>query len=287
MKKRNIFLCIAMVSMLAFTACGSKEEEVVETETTEEVVEVEIVTEEEVVEEVADRTPLTDNENLLTGIFDLTDEAVGLRPVAVMVNNVAAAMPQYGVADADIIFEIPVEGNYTRFMALYADLTQVPEICSVRSCRPFFPAIAYGFDAFYVYWGMSGEYESYVAGLGIDTFNGLVNYGNMFGRDSDRQSSGYALEHTSMFDGTMIPDVIESKGLRSELWEKKQGTAFVFNGVDESVVPDGSTCTEVEVDFGSTTAGFTYDETTNTYFKTFNGDAQIDGKTETQLEFTN
>ena len=75
------------------------------------------------------------NQNLLTGLGDLTDGAIGKRPVAVMVNNVQDAMPQYGVAKADIIYEVPVEGDVTRLMALYADYTTVPKICAVRSCR--------------------------------------------------------------------------------------------------------------------------------------------------------
>ena len=47
--------------------------------------------------------------------------------MAVMVNNVEKAMPQYGIGQADIIFEIPVEGDVTRFMALYGDYTKVSE----------------------------------------------------------------------------------------------------------------------------------------------------------------
>ena len=34
------------------------------------------------------------DQNLLTGVPDLTDVAIGKRPVAVMVNNVSYAMPQ-------------------------------------------------------------------------------------------------------------------------------------------------------------------------------------------------
>ena len=61
------------------------------------------------------------NVNLLTGLPTLTDEAVGKRPVAVMINNVEAALPQYGISAADVIFEIPVEYDLTRPMALYGD----------------------------------------------------------------------------------------------------------------------------------------------------------------------
>ena len=69
-------------------------------------------------EESASSEEIPANQNLLTGVLDLTEGAIGKRPVAVMVNNVDPAMPQYGVGKADIIFEIPVEGDATRFMAL-------------------------------------------------------------------------------------------------------------------------------------------------------------------------
>ena len=82
------------------------------------------------------------NQNLLTGWANLSEKAIGKRPVAVMVNNVKAALPQYGISQADIIFELPVEGDLTRLMAMYADYTKVPDICAIRSCRYYYPAIA-------------------------------------------------------------------------------------------------------------------------------------------------
>ena len=61
------------------------------------------------------------NQNLLTGWANLSEKAIGKRPVAVMVNNVEPALPQYGISQADVIFELPVEGDLTRLMAMYAD----------------------------------------------------------------------------------------------------------------------------------------------------------------------
>ena len=54
-------------------------------------------------EESASSEEIPANQNLLTGVLDLTEGAIGKRPVAVMVNNVDPAMPQYGVGKADII----------------------------------------------------------------------------------------------------------------------------------------------------------------------------------------
>lgn len=227
------------------------------------------------------------NQNLLTGVPDLTDGAIGKRPVAVMVNNVSYAMPQYGVGQADIIFEIPVEGDATRFMALYGDYTQVPQICPIRSCRYYFPALSQGFDAFYVNWGIDDTMADYLEALNMDQIEGITNTGGLFGRDQDRLNQGYSLEHTGYFDGTKLVSYIESQGLRTDLNEDKKGPAFQFNGLEEQLKPEGSDCTSVQINFGAQSSQFTYDAENKIYLKQINGDAQVDGKTGEQLAFTN
>lgn len=227
------------------------------------------------------------NQNLLTGVPDLTDGAIGKRPVAVMVNNVSYAMPQYGVGQADIIFEIPVEGDATRFMALYGDYTQVPQICPIRSCRYYFPALSQGFDAFYVNWGIDDTMADYLEALNMDQIEGITNTGGLFGRDQDRLNQGYSLEHTGYFDGTKLVSYIESQGLRTDLNEDKKRPAFQFNGLEEQLKPEGSDCTSVQINFGAQSSQFTYDAENKVYLKQINGDAQVDGKTGEQLAFTN
>ena len=227
------------------------------------------------------------NINLLTGMADLSQEAIGKRPVAVMINNIPASFPQYGIEQADIIFEIPVEGQQTRFMALYGDYTQVPKICSVRSCRPYFPAFSEGFDAIYVNWGMNDEVRAYVNTLGLTHFEGLYNAGGLFSRDTDRKAAGYALEHTGVFDGTRVDDVLNETGKRTDIESDKTDTAFKFAAINEKLTPTGGACTEVNVDFGIALATLKYDETTHKYWKSYNGEAQIDGVTGNQLSFTN
>lgn len=226
-------------------------------------------------------------QNLLTGLEDLSDEAIGKRPVAVMVNNVNKALPQYGIAQADVIFEIHVEGDLTRLMALYADYTKVPKVCAVRSCRYYYPAVSEGFDAIYVHWGMDESMRDYVEAIDSTRYDAMKNGSGLFGRDQNRIDSGYSLEHTAYFDGTLLPGVMESQGERTELLDGKKKTAFLFNGMDEQIKPDGDDCTIVNVDFGAATATFTYDEETNTYLKQINGKDQMDSVAGTQLAFTN
>jgi len=168
------------------------------------------------------------NQNLLTGIGDLSEEAIGKRPVAVMVNNIEQALPQYGISQADIIFEIPVEGSITRLMAVYADYTKLPDICPIRSCRYYYPAIAKGFDAFYVHWGSDQSILDYVNSLGIDRYDGMANPHGLFSRDKNRRSQGYSMEHTGYFKGTEFAAALEADGKRTDLKEGKEGTAFNF-----------------------------------------------------------
>ena len=254
----------AMASAMILSGCGGDKDEV----------ELEKKVEKKVVS----------NQNLLTGENTLTKEAIGKRPVAVMVNNIEPAMPQYGIEQADIIFEIPVEGNLTRFMALYGDYTQVPEICPVRSCRYYFPVMSQGFDAFYVHWGMDETIRPYLEEMGVERFDGMEDGNGLFGRNQSRLDAGYSLEHTAYFDGTKLPDVLE-KNYRLDLKEEYTKPAFKFNKKQKA--PSEEVCTTVDINFGSQGSTFVYDGEKNAYLKQINGNAQIDAKTNNQLAFNN
>ena len=166
--------------------------------------------------------------NLLTGMENISEEAVGKRPVAVMVNNHIDALPQYGISQADIIFEIPVEGSITRLMAVYGDYTKVPTVCPVRSCRYYFPIFADSFDAIYVHWGGNDYAINTLNELGIDHFDGMTYSDSLFDRDQDRLNSGYALEHTGYFKGENIVKEIENNDIRIDLKEDKNKPIFAF-----------------------------------------------------------
>ncbi len=281
-KGRKVLLAIAMLGILGVCMVGCTKEEPETEEIVEYTAEPLVIEVEEPVEEIVG------NLNLLTGIADLTDEAVGMRPIAVMVSNVSAAMPQYGISQADIIIEMPVEGGLTRFMALYADYTQIPDICSVRSCRDYFPSVSEGFDAIYIHWGMDTSILDHYNAMDLDVFNGTYNDGGLFDRDSERVSSGYATEHTSMmYGGEELINAIEEASMRIELLDDKTDTMFSFYSEGEAVAPGGDACTYVKADFGATTAGFTYNDAEQVYYKDFNGNEQADGVTGIPLSFTN
>ena len=94
MKKKLYLLLTLLLAVSMLPACSKKKEEVKEPVKEEREA---VVEEEEKEPEPEPEEPIPANQNLLTGIPDLTDAAIGKRPVAVMVNNIPKAMPQYGI----------------------------------------------------------------------------------------------------------------------------------------------------------------------------------------------
>jgi len=296
LKKRIFALCsVLLLSLTVFAGCGSKptEESAASepeaTATAAPTAEAESSAAESTAEPTEAPSTEPANVNLLTGLPTLTDGAIGKRPVAVMVNNVDAALPQYGISAADLIFELPVEYDLTRLMAVYGDYTQIPEVCSIRSCRYYYPILAVGFDAIYVNWGMNESVaRPTVNSMDIDQYDGdEYGLGDCFGRDKARYESGYAWEHTGVFHGPNFPSVLEKDKVRTDLKEDKTGTAFNFVEMDKNAAPNGEDAQKVRVDFGANYSVFTYDEENHEYLKNFKDSPHMDGISKEQLKFEN
>lgn len=232
-------------------------------------------------------TPRPENQNLLTGEFGLTPEAIGKRPVAVMVNNIFDALPQYGISEADLIFELPVEAGITRLMAVYGDYTQVPQVCSVRSCRYYFPILAAGYDAYYVHWGQDETIATEVLNrLDLDRMDGMADTYGLFYRDQDRAAEGYAYEHTGAFNGPGLMPALIANGVRTDLPVNKSGPFFDF--ADTPKPPEGAPCTRPQVNFSEAYySGFEYNAQSDLYYKSHSGSDHRDQRTGQRLAFTN
>lgn len=289
--KKLLAVLLICASLFAFVYYSSSDEEIeydasptpVATATPTPTTEAESEENEE--EEIIETVLTSGTLNPLTGLDDLSDEAQGTRPIAVMINNVYASLPQYGISDADILIEMPVEGGLTRLMALYSDYTAVPDICSVRSCRYYYAVLSESFDALYAHWGYEKIYAAATLNE-LDVDNLDASYiSQLFGRDQDRLDDGYSLEHTGVFYGTELAEYLVDNEYRLEREEDKTDYFFNFNSVNTA--PDGEALTEFTLDFGAVESNFEYDEETKTYFKDRNGSDQVDGDTGLQLEFTN
>ncbi len=222
--------------------------------------------------------------NPLTGVSDCSEAAAGKRPIAVMVSNIEIAYPQYGLSDADLLFEMPVEGGVTRMMAMYADYTDVPDVCSVRSCRYYYPKVASGYDAVYCHWGSEQTFApETLRELGIDCLDGgrLMNT-ILFYRDPERVGV-YSSEHTGYLRGAEIPAALEAYHIRLESVQTEPAMQFL----EEPRTPS-EPCRGVNLWFSnSSITGFRYSEKAQLYRMSHNGEHQMDGKTDERLSFKN
>ena len=143
MKKKNLFLLLALSTALVFSGCSKEEEEekpadsgeqpVIQLQTDDQAPAVE-VTGEAVEEETRDgmyRSELT-NEWIDVSLKDQ-------RPIAAMVDNEKTALPHFGLSQSDVVYEMTnstANDGVTRFMVLFKDYNSVKQIGSIRSTRP-------------------------------------------------------------------------------------------------------------------------------------------------------
>lgn len=72
-----------------------------------------------------------------------------------MLNNIQDALPQSGIANAEVVYEAPVEGGITRLMGIFEDYQDVQRIGSVRSCRNYYVYFAREFNTYYLHFGQA------------------------------------------------------------------------------------------------------------------------------------
>jgi len=104
------------------------------------------------------------------------------RPVMIMLAGDPVARPLSGIAQADVVVEMPVTPNgVTRFMALF-QCEKPKEIGSIRSARDDFLPFAGSFGGFYAHWGGEhGALEKLNKGI-LDNVDALKYEGTVFYR---------------------------------------------------------------------------------------------------------
>ena len=198
--------------------------------------------------------------NPLTG-QGLDEDVGGRRPVAIMFNNLKKALPQLGVSQADVIYEIVAEGGITRMMGVFQQLEGVGELGSIRSARDYYVSLALGHDAIYIHAGGSPQAYDAFDSWGvthIDFVNGP--YGKMCWRDPDRKKNA-GLEHSLLTSGEKILEQMPSR-FRLE-HEEGYEVGWTFS---EQAPEGGRPAAGLTVPFSKYKTGqFTYDPQTEQY----------------------
>ncbi len=225
------------------------------------------------------QTNLTDaeNEKAETNEFYKKYYDSSLRPFAVMIDNDSNdSRPHAGLTDAYLVYEITVEGNATRLMALFAGDTKVEKIGPVRSARHYFLDYASEHDALYVHFGWSPQAERDISAIGINNINGISEDGTTFWRER-KYAGDYHSAYTSY---EKIVKSIKNKGYRTKL----EKTPLKFAKVTKEI--DGDICEELNIPYaGFYGVTYKYNSETTFYERYLNGSPhpiQEKGKIEAQ-----
>ena len=224
--------------------------------------------------------------NPLTGISNMAQDRVGMRPIAVSVNNIRVSWPQYGISQADYIIEIETEGGITRLMCLFSDTREVHTIGSLRSLRDQFMEAMYPLNPIIVHFGTSIYAERVIEEKFWFTIDAM-NVSPAQWTDTERLKT-YATEHTKFTGGAAIEEGIKLV----QIDPKSESTVSAFNFIgenDSKIVPADGTASAVTYNFSDGYDGdFRYDESTGKYLKWQHGMPHIDaGNEDAQLAFDN
>ncbi|MBQ8831788.1 MAG: DUF3048 domain-containing protein [Oscillospiraceae bacterium] len=223
--------------------------------------------------------------NPLTG-EEVSEDISMKRPLAVMINNYPSSMPQLGIAEADIIYEMIVEGGLTRMCAVFQDIDEGTVLGSIRSSRHNYLDIVKAYDALYIHAGGSPQAYSNIESRDIDNICGVKTHGSLFYRDSSRLAT-MDFEHTLCIKAETALDYFANKsGYRLEHDESyKCNMEFT----DNVALVNAQPATDIGVKFGlGKTSSFTYNADSENYTMYQHGGKEYyDGNMDQSVEFKN
>lgn len=199
------------------------------------------------------------------------------RVMAVMLDNHPDARYQAGLKDADIVFEMPVEGSFTRYMALFQ--SKYPEVVGpVRSAREQFLDRMLEFDAVYVHFGGSVPADKRIAAQAYETINGMV-VDSQFWRKND---TGKVAPHNAYTDLADNQNYIKNRGWH----EEAQFENYYFN--TSAKKPGGETANDVIININSDNqTSYKFDAEKKIYLRYKNGDEDLDENNREPIEVSN
>lgn len=196
--------------------------------------------------------------------LNIIDEDSNSRNIAVMYNNISNVWGyQSGLQDAYLVYEIIVEGGYTRLMAIFKD-ADTERIGSVRSSRPYFLDYALENDALYIHYGASNQALNDISSLGVNNVNGMY-YGKAFWRD---KSLGLATEHTAFTSMEKINAAVEDKGYRTTT-DVEPVLNYSVDEIDISTMDGAIPANKVFIEYSySRSTTYDYDAEKKVYLRT-------------------
>lgn len=242
MNRKIIAFALAAAMMLSFAGCGKSK-----VDTTADKEPSDVVTSTEKVDEAT-------KEN----------EDTNKRPIAVMIDNDNNdARPQAGMDEAYLIYEMPVEGGATRFMALFRN-TNTEKIGPVRSSRHYFLDFVKENDAIYTHYGWSPNAAKDIPALGVNNINGVIGSdGNVFWRERKYKGDWHSAY-------TSIKNIEESAAKKGYERETTTKNGMKFSTEDVKLNADNKASEMILSYCGMYKTSYKYDAEKGVYEKLIN-----------------
>ena len=210
----------------------------------------------------------------------IIDTDSNTRPYAVMINCHNEALPQAGLNNAYIVYELMVEGGITRMMALFKD-KEVNKIGSVRSARTQYLDYVYENDAIYAHAGGAADADRRLASEKINHVDVDGAYGI---RDTSLKR---AWEHKLFTTTTLIKKGATDKGYRLTT-DVKSLLKYTPNEIDPTTYQGSKVANNVSIKYSYyRTSNYTYDSESKTYLRSMNNTKNTDLVTGEQYKVKN
>jgi hypothetical protein len=268
-------LALLVMLLLIAAGCGGKKEEAeggVEQETEQETpIVIQEPEPEPEPEEPAVVAPLT-------GVPRETEAK--LRPVAVMINNLAPARPQSGLPHADVVWEVLAEGGITRLIAIFqSDEAYDGAIGPIRSIRPYMIELAESYNAVIVHAGASNDAYAILQRQKKEHLDEITNAGTWFRRDSSRKAP-----HNLYSDLPNLRTGAEKRGYPADV----AIPAFRFlDAAGESAAAGDALEVDIRFQLKNYIVTYRYDAEKRQYLRFINGEPHTDLVSGEQLAAVN
>ncbi len=282
MKKiRKMMWVFVIAALLLLSGCAA-EAPVIEQEEALQA-QVEVVEAEEAAPVTEEAVSEVESEEIVTVINPLTnlpvEQSMLHRPIAVMLDNHGAARPQSSVADADIVIEMPVEGGYSRLMAIFTTMTDI-DLGPIRSARPCFLDRAMELNCIYVHCGGSDRAYADIRNEDIEDIDQATAETGVFWRSNHRNAPHNVY--------TTLEKLAGSADLRD--YENNTVIPTAFSFADETYICEDESKMVKEVDmylFEGCTVQYEYNPKDNLYYRYVNQKPYIDEATGQQVAVSN
>lgn len=207
------------------------------------------------------------------------EKVADARPIVVMINNFAAARPQSGLTNADVIWEVLAEGGITRLIAVFQSTSAISDtIGPVRSIRPYLIDIGDSYGAVLAHAGASNDGYAVLQRQDKPYLDEISNAGSYFWRSKERKAP-----HNLYSSLEKLREGAEKKKYSKD----KQVPPYLFAEAGSTEV--GVPASDITISFmlKKYNVGYKFDSGSGLYKRSIGDEPHIDLNNNEQLSGTN